>query len=462
MEDRYYSRIIKIGIFLIDIYFIHIVLFNVNNFRFVEGIPQDQYTTFFLIFSLVWIITGLTNEIYKLNKYSLIRSISLNLFSTLLLHGLLIGIILMSVPSYHVSIDLLATTYIIIAIFFIGSRITYKLIWKYFEFYGYELRQVIIVGATRSGMALQEFFVSDEFSSYRFKGFFDDSVELNEMNKNAIKGRINDVKEFCLREKVDEIYFALPLSNHELLWDLAKFADDNFIYFRIAPDFAQAVSSDYNVFLYDTVPVLTTRKEPLSLSINAGLKRLFDITFSLGVILTIFPVVIPIVALAIRLESKGPVIFKQLRPGKKNKLFECYKFRTMYVNKSTEVQATKHDPRVTRVGRFLRKTNLDELPQFVNVLLGNMSVVGPRPNMISQLEEYSTTIQKYKVRHFVMPGITGYAQINGFRGETREPGLMEKRVEYDVKYMENWSLLLDVKIIILTVWNMIRGEKNAY
>jgi putative colanic acid biosynthesis UDP-glucose lipid carrier transferase len=210
------------------------------------------------------------------------------------------------------------------------------------------------------------------------------------------------------------------------------------------------------------MPILTTRKEPLGVSINAALKRAFDIAFSLTVILTVFPFVVPIIAFAIRLNSKGPIIFKQLRPGKKNKLFECYKFRTMAVNTSSEFQATKNDPRVTSVGKFLRKTNLDELPQFINVLLGNMSVVGPRPNMVSQLEEYSRKIESYRVRHFVTPGITGYAQVNGFRGETREEGLMEKRVEYDVMYLENWSLSLDIKIIFLTVWNMFRGEKSAY
>jgi putative colanic acid biosynthesis UDP-glucose lipid carrier transferase len=134
----------------------------------------------------------------------------------------------------------------------------------------------------------------------------------------------------------------------------------------------------------------------------------------------------------------------------------------MRVNKSTELQATKNDSRITKVGQFLRRTNLDELPQFFNVLLGDMSVVGPRPNMISQLEQYSETIRHYKVRHFISPGITGYAQVNGFRGETREPGLMEKRVQYDVLYLENWSLALDLKIIFLTVWNMFKGEKNAY
>jgi putative colanic acid biosynthesis UDP-glucose lipid carrier transferase len=134
----------------------------------------------------------------------------------------------------------------------------------------------------------------------------------------------------------------------------------------------------------------------------------------------------------------------------------------MYVNDDTELQATKNDSRITRVGKFLRKNSLDELPQFFNVLIGNMSVVGPRPNLISQLNEYSKLVEKYRVRHFVTPGITGYAQVNGYRGETKEVELMAERVKYDVLYMENWSFMLDIKIIAQTVWNMLLGEKNAY
>jgi putative colanic acid biosynthesis UDP-glucose lipid carrier transferase len=214
--------------------------------------------------------------------------------------------------------------------------------------------------------------------------------------------------------------------------------------------------------MLDSIPVLTTRKEPLGVALNVWLKRAFDIAFSLLVILTLFPIIFPVIALAIKIDSEGPVFFKQPRQGKKNKLFDCFKFRTMYIHGVSEKQATKDDPRITRVGRFLRKTNLDEFPQFINVLMGNMSVVGPRPHISSQLDQYGAAIKKYKVRHFVTPGITGYAQVNGYRGETKEVSLMEKRVEYDVIYMENWSLSLDIKIIFLTVWNMIKGEKAAY
>jgi putative colanic acid biosynthesis UDP-glucose lipid carrier transferase len=342
-----------------------------------------------------------------------------------------------------------------------STRIAYKLIRKYLEFSGFETRDVVIVGITGSGKALHDFFVKDPTAGYRFRGFFHNEDVPG--YKHLTIGGFDNIKEYCVKHGINEIYFALPLTHQHLLRELSRFADDQLIHFRIAPDFS-GIASKGNTFTFmmNSVPVLTTRRQPLGLLANSYLKRTFDIVFSLAVICTVFPIVFPIIALAIRLDSEGPIFFKQLRPGKRNKLFECYKFRTMKVNNNTELQASKNDSRITRVGAFLRKTNLDELPQFFNVLFGNMSVVGPRPNLVSHLEEYSKKIQDYKIRHFITPGITGYAQVNGLRGETREPGLMEKRVEYDVNYLENWSLALDLKIIWLTVWNMVRGDKKAY
>jgi putative colanic acid biosynthesis UDP-glucose lipid carrier transferase len=363
-----------------------------------------------------------------------------------------------------VDYELLAYIYALSFLLISGLRILYKLILKHCQFTGFNQRKVIILGATGSGTALFQYFDANESAGYRFEGFFDEGTDHPTAIKDKIIGTLNtqNIKTFCRENEIGEIYFALPASYQKLLTDISKFADDNFIYFRIAPDFSELYHDNGNIFLINSVPVLTPRKEPLGISLNVNVKRAFDILFSSFVILFIFPFILPLLAIAIRYDSPGPIFFKQLRPGKKNKLFDCYKLRTMYVNKSSELQATKNDSRITRVGQFLRKTSLDELPQFFNVLLGNMSVVGPRPNMISQLEEYSKTISNYRVRHFVTPGITGYAQINGFRGETKEAGLMEKRVEYDVQYIENWTLTLDLKIIFLTVWNMFKGEKNAY
>lgn len=197
--------------------------------------------------------------------------------------------------------------------------------------------------------------------------------------------------------------------------------------------------------------------------LNRFVKRTFDIVFSLAFLLTLFPVIFVVVALVIKITSPGPVFFVQERTGKKGKTFKCLKFRTMKVNKDADtVQAVKNDPRVTRFGAFLRKSNIDELPQFINVLIGDMSIVGPRPHMLKHTVEYSALIEKYMLRHLAKPGITGWAQVNGYRGETKELYQMEKRVEYDVWYIENWSFFLDLKIIYLTVANMIKGEKNAY
>ncbi|MCB0854821.1 MAG: exopolysaccharide biosynthesis polyprenyl glycosylphosphotransferase, partial [Bacteroidetes bacterium] len=245
--------------------------------------------------------------------------------------------------------------------------------------------------------------------------------------------------------------------------ELSTFADDNFIYFRIVTDFNVLKSRQISIDFFGHIPIISLRQEPLKVLLNRVMKRGFDIAFSIFVIIFVYPILIPIISILIKLESEGPVFFLQPRSGKNNKVFTCYKFRTMKVNgEANEKQATKGDPRVTRVGAILRRTSLDELPQFINVLQGDMSVVGPRPHMLHQTDEYSQIIDKYLFRHFIMPGITGHAQVNGFRGETRDPILMKKRVEYDSWYIENWSMLLDMKIVLLTIWNVFRWQENAY
>jgi len=451
-------------IFIIDFSFIYVAFFITRKMGLATTISSEQLTSFFLIFGLVWVIAGFFNKIYRVDAASLTQNISIHLFGTFLLHLIIIEIVLKASGLFQISFELLAYLYAFAITLIIGSRILYKLILKYYQFTGFDQRKVVIIGAGGSGISLFKHFTGNETAGYHFAGFFDENSNQPKEITDKIIGALNatSIKSFCVEQGVGEIYFALPPSHNSLLVELSKFADDHFIYFRIAPDFSELSNDSGNIFLINSIPVVTTRKEPLGISLNANLKRGFDILFSLTVIIMLFPIILPMIALAIRFDSPGPIFFKQLRPGKKNKLFDCYKLRTMKVNNSSEVQASRNDSRITRVGRFLRKTNLDELPQFFNVLLGNMSVVGPRPNMISQLDEYSKTIGNYRVRHFVTPGITGFAQVNGCRGETRDVGLMEKRVRYDVQYIENWSLALDMKIIFLTVWNMVKGEKNAY
>jgi putative colanic acid biosynthesis UDP-glucose lipid carrier transferase len=228
------------------------------------------------------------------------------------------------------------------------------------------------------------------------------------------------------------------------------------------PQISKFVNANFELHNLGSMPMLTLRRNPLNSLANRLVKRAFDLLFS-SLFLVFSPLIFVPIAIAIKLTSPGSVFFKQERTGYRGKSFKCYKFRTMRVNKDADkIQATKDDPRKTRVGEFLRHTNLDELPQFINVFLGDMSVVGPRPHMLKHTELYSTLVDQYMVRHFVKPGITGWAQVNGYRGLTDEVWKMEQRVECDVWYIEHWHLFLDLKIIARTIVNCIRGEKNAF
>src|SRR5690606_10508566 len=219
----------------------------------------------------------------------------------------------------------------------------------------------------------------------------------------------------------------------------------------------------YNISILGDVPVISIRQEPVYDIEGRFKKRLFDMLFSLLVVVLVLSWLYPLIGMLIKLESRGPIMFKQLRTGRDNKPFWCYKFRSMRVNnESDDRQATRGDSRITTIGAFLRRTSLDELPQFFNVLQGHMSVVGPRPHMLKHTEQYKTIIDHYMTRQFLKPGITGWAQVNGYRGETTEPRLMERRVAHDIWYLENWTTMLDVRIVFLTIINMLVGEKNAF
>ena len=245
--------------------------------------------------------------------------------------------------------------------------------------------------------------------------------------------------------------------------ELIDFADNNLRKLKFIPDNKEIYSKKLKYEYYEYIPVLTLREIPLSDSVNQFIKRTFDVLFSSAVIVFLLSWLTPIIAILIKLESKGPVFFKQKRNGFNYEEFYCYKFRSMKPNKDAHLyQATKDDKRITKVGKFLRKTSIDELPQFYNVLFGEMSIVGPRPHMVSHTNMYAKRIDKFMVRHFVKPGITGLAQISGFRGEVETDKDIIGRVKYDIFYIENWSFLLDLKIISQTFLKTLIGDKKAY
>ncbi|MDX5481638.1 MAG: undecaprenyl-phosphate glucose phosphotransferase [Hymenobacteraceae bacterium] len=460
---RHYYSVNRVFLLILDITLITFAFKISNLFRYGSTEFDYQYSVFFLLFALVWwIVSGFTNFLFRIDRLISCEKRFANLINAFILHAFLLSSCIVIFNLEELSRLLLLYTYLSTALLIGISRLLLWQVYEYMTKSDIVHTRYVIVGSGPTATALYQTMSANENLGTKFMGFFDDDADALSPYHSQVKGGIADLKDYCLQHSIDEIYYTLPLNDKEQIDDLTEFADDNFVYFRMVPDFSAIVQKDVNMYFYHNVPMISVRKEPLEIASNRAIKRAFDIAFSLGVILLLFPVILPLIALAIRLESKGPIFFKQLRPGKKNRLFVCYKFRTMRVNNNTELQATKNDPRITRVGSFLRKTSLDELPQFFNVLLGDMSVVGPRPNLVSQLDHYSKLISKYKMRHFVTPGITGYAQVSGYRGETKELQLMEKRVEYDVQYMENWSFMMDMKIIFLTVWNMIKGEKNAY
>ncbi|MCU0391565.1 MAG: undecaprenyl-phosphate glucose phosphotransferase [Thermoflexibacter sp.] len=424
---------------------------------------NQHYSSFYAVFCATWLVSTLLNRAYQIERFMQVNIMAKDLMMTYAFHLTVIVIYVLNLNS-EIYIGFVVAVYALSVCLTFVFRFLYINFVRYYKQSGINDTKVIVIGTTSAGITLYNYFNSYKSFGYKFMGFFDQRTRNNPYN-HLIKGGIEDVQFYCKKENIDEIFVALEETTPEFIEELQKFADANFIYLRIvfSEKNRSSLSENINVFVFDNINVFSIRHEPLSSKLNQILKRAFDIIFSFMVISLIFPWLFPIVALLIKLEDPaGPVFFVQKRPGRKNKPFGCYKFRSMRVNTQTDMQATKNDSRITKIGGFLRKTSLDELPQFFNVLLGDMSVVGPRPNMQKHLEEYSKTINNYQFRHFVTPGITGYAQVSGYRGETKEHHLMEKRVEYDVKYMEKWSLFLDIKIIFLTVWNAIRGEENAY
>ncbi len=326
------------------------------------------------------------------------------------------------------------------------------------------VKDLVIVGDGPAAEEIFQYCEDQTVRGYRFRGIFNDSPIDGLLGQRRV-GDVEAAKSFAIQNRIDILYCALPGTRRAEITELMEFCERNTIRFRVIPSaesFIPVVKTSELEF-HGAVPVSKLRKEPLDSSFARGAKRAFDVVFSLGVILFIFTWLFPILGLLVKLSSRGPVFFKQMRLGKDNKEFVCWKFRSMRMNvEADSKQATKNDPRVTAVGRFLRKSNLDEMPQFINVLFGHMSIVGPRPHPLRLNDQYRDIIDKYMVRHFVRPGITGWAQVNGFRGETRTPELMERRVELDVWYLENWSFVLDLKIVVKTVTNMFSKDENAY
>jgi putative colanic acid biosynthesis UDP-glucose lipid carrier transferase len=338
-------------------------------------------------------------------------------------------------------------------------RISVRLLVKYLRRKGHNSAKVVIIGTDETAGRLYEAMKADKGFGYNVLGVFGDHAPAG--IDAPYLGPVAGLGDFMSKKNVDQIFYTLS-GHHEAMSYVTAIADNNVADFYYVPQISRYYARRFQLNNIGSMPVLSTLSNPLNSWTNRVLKRSFDLLVS-GTFLIFYPLIYIPVAIAVKASSPGPVYFRQKRTGYLGKDFDCLKFRTMKMNKdSDKAQATADDPRKTRLGAFLRKTSLDELPQFINVFRGDMSVVGPRPHMLIHTEQYTRLVDRYMVRHSVKPGITGWAQVNGYRGITDELWKMEKRVEYDVWYIEHWSFLLDLKIMVRTVWNAVRGEKNAF
>ncbi|NJB87427.1 Undecaprenyl-phosphate glucose phosphotransferase [Lewinella marina] len=322
-----------------------------------------------------------------------------------------------------------------------------------------KFRYVVVGGKAEN---LQQLFKAFDYcfpGSAELVGRFGNTPHANVTNI----GNYADLKDYLSSQpNIDKLIFFYSDLTLDEEREIMRICETQFIDVEVAPRETTLFPRTYKSQQLGDLSMLTLKEEPLTALRNKVLKRTFDLVVSTFVILFIFPILMPIVAIAIYREDPGPIFFRQERTGYLNKVFKMWKFRSMRLNdRADDKQATRGDDRITKVGAFLRKTSLDEFPQFINVFLGDMSVVGPRPHMIKHTEEYSRLIDKFMIRHKVKPGVTGLAQINGYRGPTDEVWKMEKRVEYDVWYLENWSILMDIRCVVMTVYNAIKGEENA-
>lgn len=413
--------------------------------------------------TLSWIYIGYSFKLYNSNRIERFDQSFNHLFRTIFMHIPVVFSLVLLIKNYDLTKDIILQGYLLF--------IPFDLLWRLLLLYRLKnirtatdhYRTAIILGSGKMAKQINSILQTHKGYGYKVQGIFDDTTATDTVSELMITGDLKAAQTFCLNQKIEDIFCTLPLTDTEKIADMISFAEKHLIRYKIVPDFSAIHNKPFAIDYYGFVPVISPVPEPLNNFINNSVKRLFDILFSLLVIVFLLSWLIPIVGILLILESKGPVFYRQNRSGLNYKTFKIIKFRTMNVVETDEqfVQAKKNDPRITPLGKILRKYNIDELPQFINVFIGDMSVVGPRPHAVKMNEQYRTIVSKYMIRHLVKPGVTGLAQAKGFRGETENHEQMEKRIVADVFYIENWSFLMDIKIIIMTVMNMINGKKNG-
>tara|TARA_R110002126_G_scaffold264475_2_gene407551 strand:+ start:32965 stop:34317 length:1353 start_codon:yes stop_codon:yes gene_type:complete len=436
---------------LFDLIIIYTILYVVSDTDYLN-------VSFFTYISIFWIFVSFYTKFYDINKYYKFSK----LIVLLLTHFFILLLGFLSYFSFFKEGQVVGNQiriFTLITFFITFFKILSFYILKTRSTYSNELRNIILFGEINSAEKLENLFHSKNDLGYRFIGFF----SKNKYKSQYYLGKTKDGLKYVDENKIDEIYCNPSTVSKKQLNKIRKFVEENDLELTFLPESRAIYSKDYILEYLGAIPILKPKPLPFEKRDTHIQKRILDFIFALFVCITVLSWLLPILWIVIRLDSKGPLLFKQKRDGINGTQFFCYKLRSMKVNNDADkVSASKDDKRITKVGAFLRKSSLDELPQFFNVLFGDMSVVGPRPHMNAHTKKYEEEVENYLKRHTVKPGITGLAQISGYRGEVIENSDIKNRVRLDIFYIENWSFVLDIKIIIRTFLNVFIKEDKAY
>jgi len=420
------------------------------------NLQLSHHKIYYITFNLLWIILALATQLYEDYRFFKIVTKFIKVF---IFYSLLIfGIILITEVGFSSQLLILLHLILYLGLLAFSIFLQHEIYIK-FDFFHSQKRKVAIIGCGAVSDTLANFF-NKSYSGYELIGYFGDSQSSEK--QFPFLGEISSIPQFIQNNGIHEIYSTiLPASDDKFRY-MVQETEKNNVRIKFVLDFELLFNRKVNIEVFNDIPILTFRNEPLEQLSNRIKKRCFDIVLSILIIILLLSWLFPIIALLIKITSKGPVLFRQKRSGKNGVEFDCFKFRTMKLNeRADETHALKNDDRVTPLGKILRKSSLDELPQFINVLNNDMSIIGPRPHMVKHTDEFSKVIDTYMIRHYIKPGITGWAQVNGYRGDATIES-MGKRVEYDIEYLENWSFWFDFQILFQTVLLIVKGDKMAY
>jgi len=454
---KYISLISTVGDFLILNFFFNFA------FCYLKGFDSDCFNTtaliFFVYINLAWLVSINVFKDYRIDRQAYKKSILFTYIKAVIFFFFLFLLFFQIFTFNYYSRDDIKVLSVLFS--------TSLLFWQFFLYFilrlyrkaGYNYRNVVIVGNNEIANELKDYFVNNPWTGYHFKGF----LTYQESNKKDIVGTYTEMERFIANNKIDEIYVLISDAHASIYKIISSITSKHPVEIRLVPDFSQFSFMSTTLVDYDMLPVIKIQQGPLNFWYNRSIKRLFDIIFSVINIVFVLIWLIPVLWMINLFSNGGSVFFIQRRSGLDNRSFKLIKFRTMKKNRDADnKQATENDERITKLGRFLRKTSLDEMPQFLNVLIGDMSVVGPRPHMLKHTEAYKALVKKFMIRHSVKPGITGYAQVRGFRGEIKITGDIKSRIKLDISYIENWTLWLDIKIIVLTAFTFLKGDNKAF